>query len=316
MPGIINGSILKFQSQVRVPSAGSSFKTLRFTDTISDGLVYTQTSTTVVEYKYADAAAADPYTPITGSGIAYAHPTLTIDVANNVITNPTKDVLLRVTFYVQVDDVTKAINADGNVTNSAKFEMLDGAGLTQGKPATAEVAVPMDQFDLYVMGVPVTIHKTDAQEFNSVYFFGAMDGEAQENLKYKLYIYPNQYFDFNPGADTDYTGVKVTLNSIDGTAIDKRTVTIAGKGAGVPAGTIIIEIPHAAEVGSDVIHVTIPTVSNATVVNAEEPQFIFGEAELIKDTATIVSADKYNVQVNFIGPDKVLTDATKELILS
>ena len=139
MPGIINGSILKFQSQVKVPSAGSAFATLRFTDTISKGLAYTQLPATVVEYKDADAAQDAPYTPINDADISYVDPLLTIDITNGAITNPAKDVLVRVTFYVTVTDVTQAINVGGNITNTATFTMLNASGDPIGTAATATV---------------------------------------------------------------------------------------------------------------------------------------------------------------------------------
>ena len=305
MLGIINGSILKFQSQVKVPSAGSAFATLRFTDTISKGLAYTQLPATVVEYKDADAA---PYTPIKDADISYVDPLLTIDITNGAITNPAKDVLVRVTFYVTVTDVTQAINVGGNITNTATFTMLNASGDPIGTAATATVNQPMNVYDLSVVGIPVTIQKAADQTFNAVYTFATMNGEGQQNLKYKLVIYPNVNCTFNPGIDPDYAAVTTTLNSLDGTVVD-RTVTVT-------PDAITIEIPHTDAINGDIIYVKIPAKSAATIVDVEAPQFIFGDADLLNDAKVVQSANNYNVQVNFTGEIKVLTDVTKELILS
>ena len=48
----------------------------------------------------------------------------------------------------------------------------------------------MNVYDLSVVGIPVTIEKAADQTVNAVYTFATMNGEGQQNLKYKLVIYP------------------------------------------------------------------------------------------------------------------------------
>lgn len=315
MASIINGSILKFEASVAIPSAGSSFATLKFSDTLSEGLEYINGNTsypTSMSYKTASATTPTTLTLNTDFNVNYDATTraLTITTTNTNIVAPTEDTTVSIDFFVKVTNIDTAIN-NGNLINNSSFTMLNNDDTILGVPENANLSIPMSPYALYVMGLSYNTTKASGQSLpNAVYFFNAMTGQNNADLTYNIQISPNDNFTFDLGTEPNYDKVKVTIGSVSGPDVT-RTVTVDGN------NNIIIAFTHTSEMSNEVIHISIPTTSNTNIESAAvtSPQFIFGDANITDATNTILAtAPNYSVQVNFNDTAKTLSSGSKSLL--
>lgn len=306
MNGIVNGSILKFKSEVIIPATGLAFAKLKFIDNLSDGLEFIASSAKV---EYVTPPTATTYSTTTNFVPNYDTTLndLTLTITDTAIVAPTADTKVIVSFSVKVTDVSRAVVAN-ILSNTYQFSMLKTDDTVIGTPVGDTIQVNISQYPLYLMGVPTKVNKEAGKTLNAIYFFGAASGYENNNLVYNIEVQPSSGFTF----PTDTALVKVTMDSITGTVVPGSSVTIDPL-----TGIISATFPHSDVIREKFIFVTVPVTTNADVLTLTSPALIHADAKL-SGTGGIVLSDspETTVLITLIEnvPPKSLTGNSKSLI--